>query len=173
MGEGFTGCDPRRVLPQDSSGDPCDQSLHGQYMAMSKQGCDTAVYYRADCTVTDPGGGGGLPKCSQKALKYTKQFRVHAPMPPCPPPYRRFWISPYCIAETLDVAQWLERGALTKSLPVVRFRIPLGAWFSEKYNVSPLSILWHCGPRHFTLTCSTWQRWKWIPGRTEMCAISS
>ena len=30
------------------------------------------------------------------------------------------------------------------SLPAVRFRIPLGAGFSEKYNVSPLSILGHC-----------------------------
>ena len=27
------------------------------------------------------------------------------------------------------------------SLPAVRFRIPLGAGFSEKYHVSPLSIL--------------------------------
>ena len=26
----------------------------------------------------------------------------------------------------------------------VRFRIPLGAGFSEKYHVSPLSILGHC-----------------------------
>ena len=30
------------------------------------------------------------------------------------------------------------------SLPVVRFRIPLGAGFSEKYHVSPLSILGRC-----------------------------
>ena len=29
------------------------------------------------------------------------------------------------------------------SLPALRFRIPLGAGFSEKYNVSPLSILGH------------------------------
>ena len=43
-----------------------------------------------------------------------------------------------------DMAQWLERGALPMSLPAVRFRIPLGAEFSEKYNVSPLSILGHC-----------------------------
>ena len=42
------------------------------------------------------------------------------------------------------MAQWLERGALPMSLPAVRFRIPLGAGFSEKYNVSPLSILGHC-----------------------------
>ena len=40
-----------------------------------------------------------------------------------------------------DGAQWLERGALPMSLPAVRFRIPLGTEFSEKYNVSPLSIL--------------------------------
>ena len=43
-----------------------------------------------------------------------------------------------------DMAQWLERGALPMPLPAVRFRIPLGAGFSEKYNVSPLSILGHC-----------------------------
>ena len=42
------------------------------------------------------------------------------------------------------MAQWLERGALTMSLPAVRFRVPLGAEFSEKYHVSPLSILGHC-----------------------------
>ena len=30
------------------------------------------------------------------------------------------------------------------SLPAVRFRIRLGARFSEKYHVSPLSILGHC-----------------------------
>ena len=41
------------------------------------------------------------------------------------------------------MAQWLERGALPISLPNVRFRVPLGAGFSEKYN-SPLSILGHC-----------------------------
>ena len=44
----------------------------------------------------------------------------------------------------LDMAQLLERGALPMSLPAVRFRIPLGAEFSEKYHVSPLSILGHC-----------------------------
>ena len=43
-----------------------------------------------------------------------------------------------------DMAQWLERGALPMSLPAVRFRIPLGAGFSEKYHVSPFSILGHC-----------------------------
>ena len=42
------------------------------------------------------------------------------------------------------MAQWLERGALPMSLPAVRFRIPLGAGISEKYHVSPLSILGHC-----------------------------
>ena len=30
------------------------------------------------------------------------------------------------------------------SLPAVRFRITLGAGFSEKYHVSPLSILGDC-----------------------------
>ena len=39
------------------------------------------------------------------------------------------------------MAQWLERGALPMSLPAVRFRVPLGAGFSEKYRVSSLSIL--------------------------------
>ena len=42
------------------------------------------------------------------------------------------------------MAQWLERSALPMSLPTVRFRIPPGAGFSEKYHVSPLSILRHC-----------------------------
>ena len=41
------------------------------------------------------------------------------------------------------MAQWLERGALPMSLPTMRFRIPLGARFPEKYHVSPLSILEH------------------------------
>ena len=35
------------------------------------------------------------------------------------------------------MAQWLERGALPMSLSAVRFRIMLGAEFSEKYHVSP------------------------------------
>ena len=42
------------------------------------------------------------------------------------------------------MVQWLERGALPMSLPAVRFRISLGAGFSEKYNVCSLSILGHC-----------------------------
>ena len=42
------------------------------------------------------------------------------------------------------MAQWLERGALPMSLPAVRFRILFGTAFSEKYHVSPLSILGHC-----------------------------
>ena len=42
-----------------------------------------------------------------------------------------------------DVAQWLERVALSMSLPAVRSRIPLGAAFLEKYHVSPLSLLGH------------------------------
>ena len=41
------------------------------------------------------------------------------------------------------MAQWLERGAVQMSQPVVRFRNPLGAGFSEQYYVSPLSILGH------------------------------
>ena len=39
-----------------------------------------------------------------------------------------------------DMAQWLERGALTMLLPAVWCRIRLGAGFSEKNHVSPLSI---------------------------------
>ena len=42
------------------------------------------------------------------------------------------------------MAQRLERGALPMSLPAVRFRVPLGAGFSEKYRVSPLLSLGHC-----------------------------
>ena len=42
-----------------------------------------------------------------------------------------------------DMARWLERDALPMSLPAVRSRIPLGAEFSGKYHVSPLSILGH------------------------------
>ena len=42
------------------------------------------------------------------------------------------------------MAQLLERGALPKSLPAVRFGTPLGAGFSYNYHVSPLSILGHC-----------------------------
>ena len=43
-----------------------------------------------------------------------------------------------------DMAQWLERDAVPMTLPAVQFRIPLGTGFSEKYHVSPLSILGHC-----------------------------
>ena len=42
------------------------------------------------------------------------------------------------------MALWFELGALPMSLPVLWFRIPLGTGFSEKYHVSPLSILGHC-----------------------------
>ena len=35
-----------------------------------------------------------------------------------------------CFTLERDMAQWLERGALAMSLPVVRFRIPFGAEFS-------------------------------------------
>ena len=42
------------------------------------------------------------------------------------------------------MAQWLERGALPMSPPAVRFRMPLGAGFSEKYHVSPFSMLGRC-----------------------------
>ena len=42
------------------------------------------------------------------------------------------------------MSQWLQRGALPKSLLAVWSRIPLVAGFSEKYYVSPLSTLGHC-----------------------------
>ena len=45
---------------------------------------------------------------------------------------------------TWDMSQCVERGALPMSLTTVRCRIPLGAGFSDKYHVSPLSILGHC-----------------------------
>ena len=66
-----------------------------------------------------------------------------------------------------DAAQWLELGSLAMSLPAVRFRIPLGAGFSEKCQVSPLSILGHyfaivsyAKAINFTLTCFTWIKYK-------------
>ena len=34
----------------------------------------------------------------------------------------------------MAVAQWLDRGALSMSLPAVRFRIPFDAGFLEKYQ---------------------------------------
>ena len=43
-----------------------------------------------------------------------------------------------------DMAQWLERDALTMLLPAARFRIRLLAGFSEKNQVPPFSILGHC-----------------------------
>ena len=43
-----------------------------------------------------------------------------------------------------QLVQSLARGALSMSLAAVRFRILLGAGFSKKYHVSPLSILGHC-----------------------------
>ena len=80
------------------------------------------------------------------------------------------------------MAQGLECGALPMSLPAIRFRIPLGAGFSEKYHVSPLSILGHCQdvvslgkdlhPQMLHLTQVEMSR---LPGRIgmTMCTISS
>ena len=57
-----------------------------------------------------------------------------------------------------DVAQWLEHSALLMSMTSVRFRIPPGGGLSEKYHVSPLSILGYffdncvIGQGTFTLT---------------------
>ena len=42
------------------------------------------------------------------------------------------------------MAKWLLRDALAMSMPAVRFRTLLGAGFSEKDHVFPLSILEHC-----------------------------
>ena len=42
------------------------------------------------------------------------------------------------------MVQWLERGALSMSLPAARFRILFSAGFSDKYHVFPLPILGHC-----------------------------
>ena len=42
------------------------------------------------------------------------------------------------------MTQWLERVALPMSLRAMRFRATHGLGFSEKYHVSPLSILGHC-----------------------------
>ena len=63
-----------------------------------------------------------------------------------------------------DMAQWLERGALSMSLPALRF-CAFCAEFSEKYHVSPLSILGSCfhnvslgkalNPQMFHVTMST------------------
>ena len=39
-----------------------------------------------------------------------------------------------------EMAQWLERDALTMLLPAARFQIRLLAGFSEKNHVSPLYI---------------------------------
>ena len=43
-----------------------------------------------------------------------------------------------------DMTQWLERGALSMSLPAVRFRIPLGVGFLGICHVSSLAIFGHC-----------------------------
>ena len=69
------------------------------------------------------------------------------------------------------MAQWLERGALSMSLPVVRFRIQFRAEFSEKYHASPLSILGTlsrcCVLGQGTSPSNASLR---VPGRTEMAA---
>ena len=48
----------------------------------------------------------------------------------------------------------IEPRALPISLPVFRFRAPLGAGILEKYYVSPLSILGH----YFDVVAYTWAR---------------
>ena len=64
--------------------------------------------------------------------------------------------------------------ALPMSLPVVQFWTPLGAEFqrniivflpSQYLNFVSMLCRW---ARHFTLTCFTWLRCKWVPDRTEM-----
>ena len=61
--------------------------------------------------------------------------------------------------------------ALPMSLPVVQFWTPLGAEFLRNIIVFQyldfVSLLCRWA-RHFTLTCFTWLRCKWVPDRTEM-----
>ena len=76
------------------------------------------------------------------------------------------------------------------SLPDVRFRIPLGAKFSEEYHVSPLSILGHrcCVlgqdtlPSHALLNSGVYeylvgQRWRCVrlvpSAEMAACAVCS
>ena len=59
------------------------------------------------------------------------------------------------------VARCLERCAVTVSLSAVRLKTPLSVGFSDKYVVSPLSVLGHCFDvvsleNTLTLTCFTW-----------------
>ena len=49
----------------------------------------------------------------------------------------------YMSTSRRDAAQWLERDSLLMSLPVVRFQTRLGAEYSEKCHVSPLSMFEH------------------------------
>ena len=58
-------------------------------------------------------------------------------------------LPPFCLLFTVPVSpiEPLPSPFTASSSPLkpsMRFRIPLGAGFSEKYHVSPLSILWHC-----------------------------
>ena len=57
------------------------------------------------------------------------------------PTSNQHWIKLMFSMNKRDVEQWLERGVL---LSAVLFRTPFGAGFSDKYHVSPLSILRHC-----------------------------
>ena len=50
----------------------------------------------------------------------------------------------YISTSRRDAAQWLERDSLPMSLPAVRFRTRLGAEYSEKCHVVPLSMFGHC-----------------------------
>ena len=43
-----------------------------------------------------------------------------------------------------NAAKWLESDSLSMSLPAVRSRTRLGAEYSEKCHVSPLSMFGHC-----------------------------
>ena len=78
-----------------------------------------------------------------------------------------------------DMAQWLECGALSMSLPEVRFRTRLVQDFGRNIMFLPslywdISMLCHWA-MYLTPQCFTWLRQKWVPGRTEMamCMISS
>ena len=51
---------------------------------------------------------------------------------------------PQCAESDIKQYTCIERGASSMSLPAMGFRTPLGAGFSDKYHVSPLSILGQC-----------------------------
>ena len=84
-------------------------------------------------------------------------------LPPDISPHDGFTLATVCgVGPALerDMAQWLERSALPMSLPVVWFRIPLGAGFQRNIMFLPfqywdiVSMMCHWA-RHLTLKCFT------------------